>query len=576
MINMDGNFLQRGLQGWTDWVREVVSFGQFGLKKRAGKQEPQRAAAKKGLKTSLKPANKVKLRRDLDEHRRPVPRGERVQEMVQLKRTKPIIKDLKKEPVTAEEKLVRRVDPPRPFDIDEQYLETPKERRDRMERQPKKKVLNPFSQPPMSKLRRHLLYLNPGTEKVLAAHRAFKSGTEMPAWTQHLMGGLTYDSKNLFYENLPLATTEQKRLAVKDIYFNPEGPSTIQPIVDALYPQYANISRVNVRRILRSLETYQRNFGRRLPPKVLSRMSMTKPGVILTDMFFPSRKHGWRKFGGCVTMMDAWSRFVGCYAVERKTKGLVKKAMERFMRDFTSHGHLPKMILMDQGSDLVAAKDVIEAYRTKPGKLVFYSKVGKPVQLVEQTQAQIQRRMAVFRTSGLTDDASSILEDISTSINNQKRPDRGNLTPIQLLKLNKKDRLAVNALYGEKTELPEIKGLRPLFPGSTVRILLMTFKEQVQNKVKGFAPKWSRDIYVVNKKTALQGNPNNFRYFLKGTKQSYFRHELLWIPREVDQEVIGKHMKGESKEIVEQAEGIESGSDFEPEYPSDDSRYEGD
>ena len=37
-----------------------------------------------------------------------------------------------------------------------------------------------------------------------------------------------------------------------------------------------------------------------------------------------------------------------------------------------------------------------------------------------------------------------------------------------------------------------------------------------------------------------------------------------------------KHMKGESKEIVEQAEGIESGSDFEPEYPSDDSRYEGD
>ena len=195
-------------------------------------------------------------------------------------------------------------------------------------------------------------------------------------------------------------------------------------------------------------------------------------------------------------MMDAWSRYVGAYAVERKTKGLVKKAMERFMRDFTSHWHLPKIILMDQGSDLVAAKDVIEAYRTKPGQLVFYSKVGKPVQLVEQTQAQIQRRMAVFRTSGLTDDASSILADISISINNQKRPDRGNLTPIQLLKLSKKDRLIVNAMYGEKTEIPEIKGLRPLFPGSHVRILLMTFKEQVQNKVKGFAPKWSRATFL--------------------------------------------------------------------------------
>ena len=129
----------------------------------------------------------------------------------------------------------------------------------------------------MSKLRRHLLYLNPGTQKVLDAHRGFVKGTEMPKWTQHLMSGLTFDSKNLYFENLPLATKEQKRLAVKDLYFNPEKPSTIQPIVDLLYPQFANISRINVRRILRSIETYQINFGRRWPPKVLSRMSMVKP-----------------------------------------------------------------------------------------------------------------------------------------------------------------------------------------------------------------------------------------------------------------------------------------------------------
>ena len=168
--------------------------------------------------------------------------------------------------------------------------------------------------------------------------------------------------------------------------------------------------------------------------------------------------------------------------------------------------HLCKMVLMDQGSDLVAAKEVIETYRTKAGaKMVFYSKVGKPVQLVEQTQAQIQRRMAVFRTAGLTTDASAILEDISTSINNQKRPDRGNLTPIQLLKLTKSERLQINAMYRDKNEVPEIKGLRALFQGSRVRVLLMTFKEQVQNKTKGFAPKWSRDIYTVKKKTALQG-----------------------------------------------------------------------
>ena len=179
------------------------------------------------------------------------------------------------------------------------------------------------------------------------------------------------------------------------------------------------------------------------------------------------------------------------------------------------------MVLMDQGSDLVAAKEVIETYRRKAGvKMVFYSKVGKPVQLVEQTQAQIQRRMAVFRTSGLTDDASAILEDISTSINNQKRPDRGNLTPLQLLKLNKEERLQINAMYRDKNDVPEIKGLRALYQGSRVRVLLMTFKEQVQNKTKGFAPKWSRDIYIVSRKTALQGNPNNFRYFLYQEPQS--------------------------------------------------------
>ena len=139
---MSKNFLERGVQGWTDWVREIVSFGQYGRSAQSKKQPVRPPSG--GLKTSLKPSNKVKLSRDLDEHRRPVPKGEEKQEMVQLRRTKPVIKDYKKKPKTAEEKLVRRVDPPRPFDIDEEYLETPKERKDRMERQPKKKSPQPI------------------------------------------------------------------------------------------------------------------------------------------------------------------------------------------------------------------------------------------------------------------------------------------------------------------------------------------------------------------------------------------------------------------------------------------------
>ena len=586
---------------WQTWVRNVVSNipGSNELKQLKTKTfemtktfeipaETKKLPPTAGedLKTVAQPENKARLRRDLTRLRRPRPKFEKVREREQLKRIKPKLTNLKVPPKTYEEKLVRRVDPPRPFDIDEQYLETPKERKGRMEREEtaleKKKVPARFAQPHMSKWRRHLLYLNPGTQKLLEAHQAFVKGSDLPNWTRYLVGhgalGLTYDKQNLYFETLPLATDEVKRKRVKDLYFNPAEPSTIQPITDLLYKKFANISKINVRRILRSLETYQINFGRRWPPKVLSRMSMKSPGIILTDMFFPSRKHGWRKFGGCVTMMDAWSRYVGCYAVERKTKALVKQAMTRFMKDFASLGHLPKMVLMDQGSDLVAAKEVIETYRRKPGvEMVFYSKVGKPVQLVEQTQAQIQRRMAVFRTSGLTDDASSILEDISTSINNQKRPDRGNLTPLQLLKLNKEERDQINAMYRDKNDVPEIKGLRPLFKGSKVRVLLMTFKEQVQNKIKGFAPKWSRDIYTVVRKVALQGNPNNFRYFLYQEQQSYYRHELLWVPRETDQGIVRKHMKGrwkKEKMIVEKA--VDSDSDgFEPDYPSDDSRYEG-
>lgn len=86
--------------------------------------------------------------------------------------------------------------------------------------------------------------------------------------------------------------------------------------------------------------------------------------------------------------------------------------------------------------------------------------------------------------------------------------------------------------------MPEIKGLPPLFKGSRVRVLLWTMKEQLTNSKKGFAPKWSRDIWSIKKMIRLAGNPNNFRYFLKedNDREGYFRHELLKIPRKLDNE----------------------------------------
>ena len=44
--------------------------------------------------------------------------------------------------------------------------------------------------------------------------------------------------------------------------------------------------------------------------------------------------------------------------------------------------------------------------------------------------------MQVFRTSELIDSAGQIAHEIADQINNQPRPDRGGLTPIQLLQLD--------------------------------------------------------------------------------------------------------------------------------------------
>ena len=147
-------------RAWQTWVRNVVSNipGSNELKqlqlKLKGKQavrgvtaptktfEMTKTQTKKlpppageDLKTAAQPRNKARLRRDLTRLRRPRPKFEKLREREQLKRINPKLTNLKVPPKTYEEKLVRRVDPPKPFDIDEQYLETPKERKGRMERE---------------------------------------------------------------------------------------------------------------------------------------------------------------------------------------------------------------------------------------------------------------------------------------------------------------------------------------------------------------------------------------------------------------------------------------------------------
>jgi len=221
----------------------------------------------------------------------------------------------------------------------------------------------------------------------------------------------------LLFEGLQMATTEEKRDAVKRHYFDPKGFSTILPITDKLRETYANITKGDVQRILRSLETYQRNFARRRPPRVMGRMILKNPGIIAMDMFFPTKKiAGWEGKWSCLTCMDCWSRYTHVYACVDKKFATVEKAMTMFLQEFAGYGFMPRRILSDRGTDMAPAKKVMEKYRTaKDGNntMVVHSETAQPVNIVESMNSEVQRMLQVFRTSGLTDDPSVLLEDIS-------------------------------------------------------------------------------------------------------------------------------------------------------------------
>ena len=98
-----------------------------------------------------------------------------------------------------------------------------------------------------------------------------------------------------------------------------------------------------------------------------NRFFMRNPGMIVMDMFFSEHENirfrrGWAKTNVLVCA-DAWSRYVGVYAIDTKRKADVLKAMSDFMKDFASMGHVPRRILCDKGTDMSAAYVVIEPYR---------------------------------------------------------------------------------------------------------------------------------------------------------------------------------------------------------------------
>ena len=430
----------------------------------------------------------------------------------------------------------------------------------------------PFQVSALDQNHRQLLFINPGHEKIEQCKTSLRRGWTLPPWAKSFEQHITLSGNRLMYRDFRLADgMDEKRKMVKAMFFDPKEPATINPLVDRLREmKWGNISRRDVTTILKSFEAYQINAPRRRPPKVMGKMVMNGPGLLACDMFFPSKRHGWRKVN-CLTMMDTWSRFTRCYPLLNKKYETVRVAMDQFTREFASLGHVPRLMLADKGTDLAPAKEVMRKYRRKKDgtrPMVIHTQTGTPVNIVEALNAQIERRMALFSTAGITDDASLILRDITDQINSQKRPDRANMTPMQLLSLSPEQRVRVNEFYDKKSRNAapvEVPGLPPVFVGDTVRLLMMTRKEQAKNSVKGFAPKWSRELFEITKKTRIQKNRDVYRYRVAGG--SYYRHELLLIQGgKVDKEVIDV-VSGRKEQIIDPEENW---SDLD--WDSDDSR----
>ena len=164
----------------------------------------------------------------------------------------------------------------------------------------------------MPKHRRALLFLRIGDKALAQMRRHLAQGEPKPVWAQRLGGGTwTLVRGRVHFDGLPFARHAEKRTAVKRLYFDPREPSTILPITEKLRARYCNVSRRDVRTVLRSLETYQRNLGRRKPQEVKTHTVMRAPGVIAIDAFFPSKAiDGWEgEWSMVLCCMDTWSRF---------------------------------------------------------------------------------------------------------------------------------------------------------------------------------------------------------------------------------------------------------------------------
>ena len=142
----------------------------------------------------------------------------------------------------------------------------------------------------------------------------------------------------------------------------------------------------------------------------------------------------------------------------------------------------------------------------------------------------------MFATAGITNDCRTIIKRVTQQINNQKIPGKSNLTPNELIRAHPSLVKQINKEYVRKEILMlPIHGLRELEVGDNVRLLNLDRKEQ-EKGFKQFAPKWTKTIFKVLKITRIRSNRSFKRYYLNN-KSTFYRWELLWIPKKIDRQV---------------------------------------
>ena len=374
--------------------------------------------------------------------------------------------------------------------------------------------------------RRRFLFLRLGDEAIL---RYAAGGA--PPWTNLYPTQLSRNNGRGYFEGLPILLKDEKRKLVKKTYFDPGKPTSQYAIHDHLLKEAANLTRRDVVSALHKLEVYQRLRQRQLPHKITGRTEYFSPGYFAADTIYPGQKWGGWPKTVIFTVVDAWSRYCGAYVVSDKQKGTIGKAFKLYLDSYNTFASAPpKKLMIDRGSELRELDSIMETYSQKR-PCVFRSLTGQPVNLIEGFNAQLQRMCQVYKEAGIVSDFEDVLYLVVNAINNQARKDRMGFTPVELLQMNQPMRQQVNENYKFRNQMPAERG--PLEVGQYARVIMLNRKEQVDTKTKGFPAHWSKDVFVITRRTAVIKNPGVYKYWLESTttgamvEGSRFRHELL-------------------------------------------------